>query len=50
MDVYIILQTKNFCGDMCGLKEDLAMYCEKYGDIAFVDVREQIPEQLKIKE
>ena len=50
MDVYIILKTKSFSGDIFGLKEDLAMYCEKYGDVSFVDIRTQLPEQLQIKE
>lgn len=31
-----------------GIKEDLAMYLEKFGDAKVVEIREDIPQQMKI--
>lgn len=31
-----------------GIKEDLAMYLEKFGDARILEVREDIPQQMKI--
>ena len=35
-------------GQAIGIKEDFATYCEKFGDVCEVDVREEIPEQMRI--
>lgn len=35
-------------GQAIGIKEDFATYCEKFGDVRGVDVREEVPEQIKI--
>lgn len=35
-------------GQAIGIKEDFANYLEKFGDIKHVDVKEVLPEQLKI--
>lgn len=35
-------------GQAVGIKEDLAMYVEKYGDTKVVDVKEVLPEQMKL--
>ena len=31
-----------------GIKEELAMYLEKFGDARILEVREDIPQQMKI--
>lgn len=31
-----------------GIKEDLAMYLEQFGDVRVVDIKEELPEQMKI--
>lgn len=36
-------------GQAIGIKEDLAMHLEKFGDARVVEVKEIKPEQLKIK-
>lgn len=36
-------------GQAIGIKEDLAMYLEKFGDVRVVEIKETAPEQLKIK-
>ena len=36
-------------GQAIGIKEDLAMYLEKFGDARVVEIIETKPEQLKIK-
>lgn len=35
-------------GQAIGVKEDLAMYCEKFGDVRVVSVTETHPVQLRI--
>ncbi len=35
-------------GQAIGIKEDLAMYLEKFGDIRVVNIEEDVPEQTKI--
>lgn len=37
-------------GQAIGIKEDLAMYMEKFGDVRVVNIVEDIPEQTKIGE
>ncbi len=36
-------------GQAIGIKEDLAMYLERYGDCRVVSVTEREPEQMKIE-
>ena len=36
-------------GQAIGIKEDLAMYIEKFGDARVVEIKETALEQLKIK-
>lgn len=35
-------------GQAIGIKEDLAMYLERFGDVRVVDIKEELPEQMKI--
>ena len=35
-------------GQAIGIKEDLAMYLEKFGDARVVEIKETSPEQLRI--
>lgn len=35
-------------GQAIGIKEDLAYTLEKYGDVKCIDVKEELPEQLKM--
>lgn len=35
-------------GKAQGIKEDFAYYAEKFGDVRFVDVKEELPEQTKL--
>lgn len=35
-------------GQAIGIKEDLAMYCERFGDARVVSVTEERPEQMMI--
>lgn len=35
-------------GKAIGIKEDLAMYLEQFGDTKIVSIKEENPEQLKI--
>ncbi len=44
----IIVEVDRPAGQAIGVKEDLAMYCEKLGDARVVSVTETRPEQLKI--
>lgn len=44
----ILVQVDRPAGQAIGIKEDLAMYCEKFGDARVVSVTETQPEQLKI--
>lgn len=37
-------------GQAIGIKEDLAMYLEQFGDARVVSIKEQLPEQIKINE
>lgn len=44
----IVCQVDRPPGQAIGVKEDLAMYCEKFGDVRVVSVTETHPEQLRI--
>jgi len=44
----IIVQVDRPPGQAIGVKEDLAMYCERFGDARVVSVTETVPEQLRI--
>lgn len=45
----IIIEVDRPAGQAIGIKEDVAMYLERFGDARVVEVRETAPEQLKIK-
>ena len=36
-------------GQSIGIKEDLAMHLEKFGDSKVIDIREDLPEQMKLE-
>lgn len=36
--------------DIIGIKEDFATYCEKFGDVAFVDVKKVQPKTKEYKQ
>lgn len=46
--MYILVEVDRPPGQMIGVKEDLAMYCEQFGDAKVVSITEYIPEQMKI--
>lgn len=46
----IITISVDTAGDAMGVKEDLAMICEKYGDVVKVDVKEVAPQQMSFGE
>ncbi len=46
----ITIQVARPAGQAIGVKEELAMYCERYGDVRVVSVTETHPEQMKIGE
>lgn len=41
----IVAEIDRPAGQAIGVKEDLAMYCEKFGDVRIVSVTESKPEQ-----
>lgn len=44
----IVVQVDAPPGQAIGIKEDLAMYLERFGDARVVSIREVPPEQIKI--
>ena len=46
----ITIQVNAPVGQAIGVKEDLAMYLEKFGDARVVSVAEEVPEQLRMDE
>lgn len=52
--LYIVIKLDERPGtDVLGVKEDVAMYCEKFGDIRLIDVnatRRTIAEQMRLME
>lgn len=44
----ITVQVDRPAGQAIGVKEELAMYCERFGDVRVVSVTETHPEQMKI--
>ena len=48
--LYVTVRVNAPTGQAIGIKEDLAMYLERFGDAKVVDVREVSPEQMKLKE
>ena len=36
-------------GQAIGIKEDLAMYLERFGDVRVVDIKEELPEQTQLQ-
>lgn len=49
MTVHILVEVNRPMGQAIGIKEDLAMYCEKFGDARVVSVTETHPEQLRME-
>ncbi len=45
----ITIAVRRPSGQAIGIKEDLAMYLERYGDCRVVSVTEREPEQMKIE-
>lgn len=46
--IQITIQVNAPPGKAIGIKEDLAMYCERYGDTKVVKVEEILPEQMQM--
>lgn len=46
--LYIIVAVDRPAGQAIGIKEDFAMYLEKFGDARVVEVREVVPSQMQI--
>lgn len=44
----IVIQVDAPLGQAIGVKEELAMYLERFGDAKVLEVRETTPEQIKI--
>lgn len=44
----IVIEVDAPAGQAIGVKEDLAMYLERFGDSRVVDVEEIIPEQMTL--
>lgn len=44
----IIIDVDAPSGQMIGIKESAAMDLEKHGDVKVIDIKEIVPEQLKI--
>lgn len=47
--IRIVVEVDRPAGQAIGIKEDLAMYLEKYGDSRVVEVREIAPQQMELK-
>ena len=45
----ITLKVNAPAGQAIGIKEDIAYYVEQFGDVVSVDVREEIPQQIKLE-
>ncbi|MEL4859797.1 hypothetical protein AAEU42_00945 [Pseudoflavonifractor phocaeensis] len=43
--LYIVVRVDSPQRDIAGVKEELAAYCERYGDIRAVEVRQDEPRQ-----
>lgn len=43
--LYIVVKVDAPQRDIAGVKEELAAYCEKYGDLRLVEVRQTYPKQ-----
>jgi len=46
----ITLKVDAPAGQAIGVKEALAMYCERFGDVKVVEVREDGPHQMRLEE
>lgn len=46
--LYITIQVDAPPGQAQGVKEDLAMHLERFGDARVISVREQLPEQMQL--
>jgi hypothetical protein len=47
--VYAVISINAPSGALCGIKETLAMYCERFGDCKVVSITEKLPEQLEME-
>ena len=48
--VYIVVKAKlRETADLIGIKEALGMYCERFGDVEFVTIAAEGPEQLSLE-
>lgn len=47
--IRIVVEVDRPAGQAIGIKEDLAMYLEKFGDSWVVEVREIAPQQMEMK-
>lgn len=45
----IVIEVDAPAGQAIGVKEDLAMYLERFGDCRVVEVREVLPEQMTLE-
>lgn len=45
----ITIQVDAPAGQAIGIKEELAMYLEKYGDTRVTNIREILPEQMRME-
>ena len=48
MYITVIVEVKRPMGQAHGIKEDIAMFLERYGDARVVDIRKDKPEQISI--
>lgn len=47
--LFILVAVDAPAGQAIGIKEDLAMHLEKFGDSKVIDIREDLPEQLMME-
>lgn len=45
----IVVEVDAPAGQAIGIKEDLAMYMERYGDCRVVSIAEDVPDQMKLE-
>ena len=46
--LFITVMVDAPAGQAIGIKEDLAMYLERWGDARVIEIREEVPEQMRI--
>ncbi len=47
--LFILVAVDTPPGQAIGIKEDLAMHLEKFGDSKVIDIREDLPEQMMLE-